>query len=360
MREERASRYDRTRHLRQWEFGGEKWSLADVDRKIERLSDDGKIFGRYELHLDSLDRESAKDEIGHQKAIRNEIVARTTEHQGELRNQKERAGELVQTLSIAYERESERRAQTGREIPNPIFARDELERIADNAATTRDAAMLRQFYEFERGFNNYAAPKEQISPERQLARALGRETMAEVFLHESAERLSNFRDRKDVQPLLVEMPDGHLITRRYTDTQPRSPLERIAHPLIETPSERDIRESVRTALQHQQHYLTADLEKSRAYFEAAREIADTLSYGRENGSYINPPSREFSPKEEMNIEVFAERLTDEGQREHYLSLVDPERGSATSRHDSHNNSDHQREAATLSPDMPVPGVARGR
>lgn len=360
VKEERASRYDRTRHLRQWEIGGEKWSLADVDRKIERLSDDGKIFGRYELHLDPLDREAAKDEIGHLKAIRNEIVARTAEHQGELRGQKERAGELIETLSKAYERESEHRAQSGQAIPNPVFTRDELGRIADNAATTRDAAMLRQFHEFERGFNTYAAPKEQISPERRLARALGRETMAEVFLHESAERLSNFRDRKDVQPLLVEMPDGHLITHRYTDTQPRSPLERIARPLIETPTEREIREAVQTAMRDQQRYLTVDMEKSRTYFEAAREIADALSYGRENGVNGTLPEREFSPKEEMNIEVFAERLTDDSQREHYLTLVDPARSSATSRHDSHNDSDRQREAATLSPEMPVPGVARGR
>src|SRR5262249_39955316 len=62
-REERASRFDRTRHLRQWEIGGEKWSLADVDRRIERLSDEAQIFGRYHLHLASGDRKSAKGEI---------------------------------------------------------------------------------------------------------------------------------------------------------------------------------------------------------------------------------------------------------------------------------------------------------
>src|SRR5499426_2083993 len=62
-REERASRFDRTRHLRQWEIGGEKWSLADVDRRIERLSDEAQIFGRYHLHIASSDRKSAKDEI---------------------------------------------------------------------------------------------------------------------------------------------------------------------------------------------------------------------------------------------------------------------------------------------------------
>jgi hypothetical protein len=87
--------------------------------------------------------------------IRDEIVARTAEHQGELREQKERAGKLVETLSRAYERESGLRAQTGQVMPDPIFTRDELDRIADNAATTRDAAMLLKSHEFERRFNTY-------------------------------------------------------------------------------------------------------------------------------------------------------------------------------------------------------------
>lgn len=359
-REERASRFDRTRHLRQWEIGGEKWSLADVDRRNERLSDEAQIFGRYHLHLASSDRKSAKDEIERLAAIREEIVTRTAEQQNELRDKAGEAGRLVEILSQAHERESERRAQSGQVMPEPKFTRDEFERIADNAATTRDAAMLMRLHEFEGHSNYYADPSERISPERLLARALGRETMAEVFLHESAERLSNFNDRKEVQPLLIETPDGRLITHTFKDTEPRSVLERIARPLVEAPAEREMREAVQTALQHQQTQLAGDLEKSRAYFEAAREMADSLSIGRNQGSHMSLPAPEFSPKEEMNIEIYAERLTDEGRREHYLGLLDPERNSAPSRHDLHSNSDHSKEAATLTPDAPALGAGRGR
>jgi hypothetical protein len=245
-------------------------------------------------------------------------------------------------------------------MPEPKFTRDEFERIADNAATARDAAMLMRLHEFEGHSNYYADPRERISPERLLARALGRETMAEVFLHESAERLSNFNDRKEVQPLLIETPDGRLITHTFKDTEPRSVLERIARPLVEAPAEREMREAVQTALQHQQTQLAGDLEKSRAYFEAAREMADSLSIGRNQGSHMSLPAPEFSPKEEMNIEIYAERLTDEGRREHYLGLLDPERNSAPSRHDLHSNSDHSKEAATLTPDAPALGASRGR
>ena len=121
-----------------------------------------------------------------------------------------------------------------------------------------------------------------------------------------------------------------------------------------------MREAVQATLQHQQHLLTADLEKGRLYYEATREMADSLSLGRNQGSPVSLPAPEFSPKEEMNIEIYAERLTDEGRREHYLGLLEPERGSAPSRHASHDNSDHSREAATLVPDSPALGVGRGR
>jgi hypothetical protein len=359
-REERSSRFDRTRHLRQWEIGGEKWSLANVDRSLERQYDEARIFGRYQLHLDPDGRKSARGEIDRLTTIREEIVAKITEQRNELREKVSETGKLVEILSQAHERESEHRAQRGQDMPEPKFTGDEFERIADNAATTRDAAMLRQLHEFEGQVNSYADPKERITPERLLARALGRETMAEVFLHESSERLSSFQDRKEVQPLLIEMPDGRIVTHRFKDTESQSILERIARPLIEAPAEREMREAVQTALQHQQHYLTGDLEKSRVYFEAAREMADTLSPGRNNGRPVSLPAPEFSPKEEMNIEIYAERLTDERRREHYLGLLNPDRGSASSRQITHNNSDHSREASTLAPDAPALGAGRGR
>ncbi len=84
VKEERVSRFDRTLHLRQWEIDGVKWSLTDVDRRIEGLSDQAKVFGRYELHIDPVDRQSAKDDNERLTVIRNEIVKRTAEQRSEL------------------------------------------------------------------------------------------------------------------------------------------------------------------------------------------------------------------------------------------------------------------------------------
>jgi hypothetical protein len=182
--------------------------------------------------------------------------------------------------------------------------------------------------------------------------------MAEVFLNESAERLSNFRDRKEVQTLLIETPDGRLITHRLRDTEPQPVLELIVRPLIEAPAGRETREAVQTALGRQRQLLAADLEKSRVYFEAARAVAGELSPARNNGKPVSLPAPEFSSKEEMNIEIYAERLVDDRRREHYLGLLNPGRNPAPSRRDSHDNFDHRRGPATLTPAPPAP--ARGR
>jgi len=359
-REKRAERFDRTRHLRQWEIGGEKWSLADVDRRLERLSDEAQIFGRYNLHLDPAGRRSAKEEVERLTAIREEVFAKIAAQQAELRDKAAEVGKLVEILSQASDRESERRAQTGQVTPEPKFTPEEFERVADNAATTRDAETLRRLNEFERRFDSYAELKDRVSPEGRLARALGREVMAEVFLNESAERLSNFQDRKEVQPLLIETADGRLVTHRLKDTEPRSLLELIVRPLIEAPAERETREAVQTALGRQQRFLAEDLEKSRAYFEAARAVAGELSPARNNGGPVRLPAPEFTPKEEMNIEIYAERLVDDRQREHYIGLLNAGRTHALLRQDSNNNYDRRVEPATLTPELPTPVAARGR
>ena len=220
--------------------------------------------------------------------------------------------------------------------------------------------MLGQFHKLERQFNSYADPKERISQERMFARALGRETMAAVFFHESAERLENFRDRKEVQSLLIEMSDGRLITHTIRDTQPKSLLEQVTRPILESHSEHEFRETVKSALLSHQSHLVNDMEKSRSYYETSHAITAALVPERSNGRPESLPMPEFSPKEQMNIEIYAERLTDQRQRDHYLSLLDPERSSAPSRHETHTNSNQRRETATHSPDLPAPGVGRGR
>src|SRR5262249_45826568 len=160
--------------------------------------------------------------------------------------------------------------------------------------------------------------------------------------------------------LLIETPDGLLVTHRFKDTEPRSILERIARPLIEAPAEREMREAMQTALQHQQSQLTGDLEKSRAYYEAAREMVDSISIERNNVVLRSRLGRGVQQRKEKNIEISPECVTNKERRKLSPGLLDPQGGSAPTRHASHDNSDHSREAATHAPDAPAIGVGRGR
>src|SRR6266498_2263154 len=105
-REERARRFDETRHLRQWEIGGEKFSLAEIDRGVERLSDAAAVFGRYELHLDPAARRQAISEIERLGEIRQEVIEKTRERQAEMREEASQARRLLDTLARAYSRET--------------------------------------------------------------------------------------------------------------------------------------------------------------------------------------------------------------------------------------------------------------
>ncbi|MGH9834149.1 MAG: hypothetical protein ACRD9Y_14100, partial [Blastocatellia bacterium] len=230
------------------------------------------------------------------------------------------ADKLVVTLARTHNRESAFRAQSGQAMPEPLFTRKELERVAANLEVTRDAGALRQLHEFEKQFNTYGPMKERRSPEQEVGRALARETMAEIFQRESAERVANLQARSDLQPLRIEMPGGGLLTKRLGDTKPNSLAERVLRPLIERGTERVLHDAVRAAFAQYQDHLLSGHEKSLSYLTATREIAELLHAEIKEHTGAAKAAPDFTPKERINIEIYAERLTDPKEREHYLRL----------------------------------------
>jgi hypothetical protein len=355
-REERARRFDETRHLRRWEISGEKFSLADIDRRVERLSDAAAMFGRYELHIDPATRRQAGGEIERLGQIRQEVIAKTEEQRGEMRERVDEAGKLLETLSRAYARETTMREQSGLSMPAPQFTREELERAADNIETVRDASLLRQLSAFERQFNTYADPKERFNPAEGWGRAPARAAVAEIFHRESNERLVAFERRGEIQPLLIETPEGRLITHSLQSTRPQSLIEQATRPLIETEASAKLRHGVEQAFAHYENRLKADFERSAFYLEAAREIVSAQAAERASraGQELPAPVPALTPKQAMAIEVYAERQTDPKERDHLLSLA---RGAASSHFDSHSHTNmpepHETREVT-------PGAGRAR
>ena len=198
-------------------------------------------------------------------------------------------------------------------MPALEFTREELSRIEANAEVTRDAGLLRKLDAFEKG---------STPPERRLGRAVAREIVAEVAYRESGERLATFKQKEDVQPLAIERVDGRLSVHQLRETKPHSVIERMLKPLLEKPAGRETRVAIETAASNSHSRLVADHEKNRAYLQAAREIAGELNVevnGRSTDKAHVVP--QFTAKESINLEIYAERQANPQDRDRYLRLA---------------------------------------
>ena len=327
---ERTDRFDQMRHLQRWDVDGERWSLTDLDRKIEWQSDQARVIGKYHYHLDPRARKAASHEVARLVIVRDEVVTRIDEQRNELQKKAEETNKLVEVLTRAHATELANRARYGQTKPEPEFTREELRRIEANAEVTRDAGLLRQLEEFERRSNESASRSGRITSQERLSRAVARELMAEVVHHESAERLASFNERGDVQPLAIESNDGGISVHRLKETKPHSVVERALRPFLEKPAARETRQAIEAASTNSQARLVADYEKSRAYLEAAREIAGNLrAEVREQGNDYTHLIPALTPKERIDLEIYAERQADPSQRARYLSLARGEVAPAT-------------------------------
>lgn len=332
---ERAGSFEQMRHLQRWEVSGERWSLTDIDREIERQSDQARVVGRHHYHLNPRTRKEAAREVARLVTIRDEIVERIDGRRHELKQETDGARQLVEVLTRIHESEAASRTNDGRAMPQPEFTREELRRIEANAEVTRDAALLRRLDEFEKHNLERDSQQERVTPEQRLSRAVAREIVAEVAYRESAERLAHYNERGDSQPLAIESIDGRISVHRLKETRPHSLVERALRPLIEKSDARETRHAIEAASANSQARLIAENEKSRAYLEAAREIAGNLrAEAREQGIDNTRLVPEFTPKERINLEIYAERQADPYERERYLSLARGEVAHAPPLHEA--------------------------
>jgi hypothetical protein len=209
---------------------------------------------------------------------------------------------------------------------------------------------------YEVQFKEYADPKERFKPAEGWGRAPARELVAEILHDESVKRLTAFRERGNLQPLLIETSGGP-VTHRFKDTEPRSLIEFLARPIVETPAQREIRHIAQAAYAQCESQLQADVEKTRTYLEAAREITSSQAAERNlrAGRELPEPEAALTPKQAMIVEIHAERLTDPEERGRLLARA---RGSALSHFDSHSHP-HTRSSEPVARDV-ASGMAHGR
>jgi len=308
-RNERLEKFDASSHLAPYEVHGERWSLAALDKQISRSREDSKFAPERAIRLDlrsltrfnysTAERERAATEVEHLTFIRGEVVRQINQRREPLIIDRDLARDMSEILEDAYDREYRTREREGKETPEPRYEPYQIRALETSAETLRDSQLLREVNDWEKtAFKN----------EREGSwegRAVAREVMAEIGVQETRERLQHFLESKRVASLNL----GDHRTGTLREVEARTLTDYLAR-AIESTQQRDHRHSINLAAREHHGRLVSDFEKAKDYYATARELASD-AHGSEP---------QFTDKEKINLEIYAERQNDEMTRQQYLEL----------------------------------------
>jgi hypothetical protein len=244
--------------------------------------------------------------VQHLLFVRDEIVRKIDERRTPLLAERELARDLVEVLENAYTSEHHRRLPTGLSMPEAKYERHQILSLEASAEVLQDVKLLRDVHEWERT----ASKNDEINWE---GRAIAREITSEIAVEVRRERLEHFRENKKVTSLHL----GEHRTGTLREVEAHSLTEYVARALTESQEQRQYSHDVKTTARAHETRLLSDLERAEHYHQAARELA----------SEAKDRNPQFTDKEKINLEIYAERQNDESDRERYLELA---RGSEQS------------------------------
>lgn len=309
-REARLEKFEASVHLTPYEVHGERWSLGALDKQIARRTQDSMLVPERAMRLDvrSLTRinystearERAAQDVAHLDFIRGEIVRQIDQRRQPLIADRNQARELVEVLDNAYTREETIRERYGQSLPESKYDRNQMRSLEAGAETLRDPVLLREVHNWERteGRRN--------SDIEWQGRAVAREIMSDIEVKETQSRLQHFLESKRVASL--NLGDHRTGTLREVEAQTLTDYLARA---LESRQQRDHRHSINLAAREHHGRLVNDFEKAKDYYATARDLA--------SGAHGNEP--QFTDKERINLEIYAERQNDPAERERYLELA---------------------------------------
>lgn len=308
----RLENFEASVHLTPYEVSGERWSLGALDKHLMRRREDAKVWPEKAQRLDfrslarinylSGPREQAAKDVEHFTFVRGEIVRQIEQRRQPLVNDRERANDLLEILEDALHREKSTRERNGLELPEPKYEQHHIRSLESSAEILRDANLLKEVHELERA-----------SPDADWeGRAVAREVMAGIAVEETKERLRHFVESHRFASLNL----GEHRTGTLREVEARTVTD-YAVRFFESQPQREHRHSITTAGKEHHAHLVADSQKAHDYHDSIREMA-TEARGHEPN---------FTDKERMNLEIYAERQSDETIRDQFLVLA---RGDAMS------------------------------
>lgn len=186
-------------------------------------------------------------------------------------------------------------------MPDPRYERYQVNALEASAETLRDSNLLCEVHEWEK---HAARSDSEINWE---GRAVAREVISGLVVEQANKRLQHFLEGKKVASLHV----GNHQTATLREVEARNLTEYLARAILESREQRDHRLSVKSAALEYHGRLVNDFDKASNYHEAAHQLA--------NDAKDREP--QFTDKEKINLEIYAERQNDAAEREKYLEMA---------------------------------------
>src|SRR5262249_14235791 len=128
-----------------------------------------------------------------------------------------------------------------------------------------------------------------------------------LAVEQAKERLQHFLESKKVASLHL----GNHQTGTLREVEARNLTDFLARTILESRDQRDHRHSVKSAALEHRGRLVNDLDKASNYHAAAREFA----------SEAKNRDPQFTDKEKINLEIYAEHQDDVQIRQQYLAMA---------------------------------------
>jgi hypothetical protein len=252
------------------------------------------------LNYSSAERQQATADVEHLNYVRSEIVRQIEQRREPLIEDRNLAREIVDLLEGIHRAEHETRTRQGKSMAEATYEPYQVRTLEASAETLRDPKLLREVHEWEK-------TAEKNDPEISWeGRAVAREIMSGLAVEETKERLQNFLESRKVASLHL----GNHQTGTLREVEARTLTEYLAR-AIESSEHRDYRHTVKLAACEHHGRLVNNFDKASDYHEAARDLA----------SEARDREPQFTDKEKINLEIYAERQNDAAERERYLDLA---------------------------------------
>lgn len=308
-KDERLLNFEASAHVTRYEIGDEQWSLADVDKQAARLKESSRFIPRNAMRLDlraltrlnysPAAREQAALELGHLELVRSEVVRRIEERRSELLKDTEQTRDVVAALERVFVSEMQRRRESGLAVPKATYDRSQVQSLEASAELLYDPELLKEVHAWEK------ASGDSLIDWR--GRASAREITSQVSLEDQQQRLDRFLESEKVTSLYL----GESRTATLREVEAHTLTNYLVRSLTETLEDRNFRNQVKLAARENHARLVNGVKRAERYHEAARELAS-------ESDHANP---QFTDKEKMNLEIYAERQTNEQRRDDYLALA---------------------------------------